>query len=49
MSVVDVFADAAGSLEEEEEDAKVDVIVNVRELDEVLMKDVGNKIAESGK
>ena len=33
--------------EVEEED--VDVIINIRELDDVLMKDVGNKIQESGK
>ena len=26
-----------------------DVTINIRELDDVLMKDVGNKIAESGK
>ena len=28
---------------------RADVVVMVRELDEVLMKDVGNKIAQSGK
>ena len=26
-----------------------DVTVNIQELDDVLMKDVGNKIADSGK
>ena len=38
----------AGS-EEDEEEVKVDAIANIKELDEVLMKDVGNKIAQSGK
>ena len=28
---------------------EADVVVVVKELDEVLMKDVGNKIAQSGK
>ena len=34
---------------EEEDEVKVDVLVRVRELDDVLMKDVGDKIAQSGK
>ena len=28
---------------------QVDVTINIRELDDVLIKDVGNKILESGK
>ena len=35
--------------EEEEEAEKADTIINIKELDDVLMKDVGNKIAASGK
>lgn len=35
--------------DEEEDDTKVDVVVTVRELDDVLMKDVGDKITQSGK
>ena len=31
------------------EDEKADVVINIRELDDVLMKDVGNHIASSGK
>ena len=31
------------------EDEHVDIVINIRELDDVLMKDVGNKIADSGK
>ena len=34
---------------EEEDEVKVDVLVRVRELDDVLMKDVGDKIVQSGK
>ena len=34
---------------DEDEDIPADAVVMVRELDEVLMKDVGNKIAQSGK
>lgn len=37
-------------VEEDEEDAeKADVIINIKELDDVLMKDVGNNIAASDK
>ena len=32
-----------------EEDEQVNVTINIRELDDVLMKDVGNIILESGK
>lgn len=35
--------------EEDDENTPVDVTVNIREMDDVLMKDVGNKIAESNK
>ncbi len=35
--------------EENDEECKVDVVVRVKELDDVLMKDVGDKIAQSGK
>lgn len=35
--------------EDEEEAEKADTIINIKELDDVLMKDVGNKIAASGK
>ena len=35
--------------EEEEEDKKVNVVINIRELDDVLIKDVGNNISSSGK
>ena len=31
------------------ENEHVDVVINIRELDDVLMRDVGNKIADSGK
>ena len=31
------------------ENEQVDVVINIRELDDVLMRDVGNKIADSGK
>ena len=34
---------------EESIDDFSDVTINIRELDDVLMKDVGNKIADSGK
>ncbi len=34
---------------EEAEEEKTDVIVNIRELDDVLIKDVGDHIASSGK
>ena len=34
---------------EESIDAFSDVGINIRELDDVLMKDVGNKIADSGR
>lgn len=54
-----VFAGIAGPVEKKEVDVKktvkvdegpkVDVVIGVRELDEVLMKDVGDKIAQSGK
>ena len=46
--IVVVLTGLVGS-EEDEDDVKVDAIANVKELDEVLMKDVGNKIAQSGK
>ena len=35
--------------EDEEEAEKADAIINIKELDDVLIKDVGNKIAGSGK
>ena len=31
------------------ENEQVDVVINIRELDDVLMRDIGNKIADSGK
>ena len=31
------------------ENEHVDIVINIRELDDVLMRDVGNKIADSGK
>lgn len=34
---------------EDEEKERADVVITIRELDDVLMKDVGNKIAASGK
>ena len=34
---------------EEEEDDKADVVINIKELDDVLMRDVGNRIASSNK
>lgn len=34
---------------EDSSDDFSDVTINIRELDDVLMKDVGNKIADSGK
>ena len=40
------FTYTDGSLIESEH---VDVVINIRELDDVLMRDVGNKIADSGK
>lgn len=36
-------------LEDLEEEVKADVVINIRELDDVLMKDVGDKIAQSNK
>lgn len=36
-------------LEDLEEEVKGDVVINIRELDDVLMKDVGDKIAQSNK
>lgn len=33
----------------ESSDEYSDVTINIRELDDVLMKDVGNRIAQSGK
>ena len=38
-----------GAEGDEEEAEKADVIINIKELDDVLFKDVGNKIAASGK
>jgi len=35
--------------DEEEEEEKANVVINIRELDDVLIKDVGNNIASSGK
>ncbi|XP_064382225.1 IQ motif and ankyrin repeat domain-containing protein 1-like isoform X2 [Halichondria panicea] len=35
--------------DEEDDDVKVDVVINIRELDDVLLKDVGNKITNSDK
>ena len=34
---------------EDLEEVKADVVINIRELDDVLMKDVGDKIAQSNK
>lgn len=31
------------------EEEHVDVTINIRELDDVLIKDVGNKLANSGR
>ncbi len=35
--------------DEDEEEDKANIVINIRELDDVLMKDVGNKIAFSDK
>ena len=35
--------------EEEEGKEKADVVIPIKDLDDVLMKDVGDKIAASGK
>lgn len=32
-----------------EDEEKADVVINIKELDDVLIKDVGNHIASSGK
>lgn len=48
MSSVMLFLCIVGDTDEDEE-TKVDVVINIRELDEVLIKDVGNKIAASDK
>ena len=32
---------------DDDDDVKVDVVINIRELDDVILKDVGNKIANS--
>lgn len=40
---------AVGMEEGGEDEEKADVIINIKELDDVLMKDVGNHIASSGK
>lgn len=34
---------------ENDDDEKADVTINIKELDDVLIKDVGNHIASSGK
>ena len=34
---------------DDEDTEKADVVIAIRELDDVLMKDVGDKIAASGK
>ena len=41
---IDTYTDA-----DEEEEVQADVVATVRELDDVLIKDVGDKIAGSGK
>lgn len=46
MWLIDVYTDDESS---ETNDEISDATINIRELDDVLMKDVGNKIAESGK
>lgn len=38
-----------GADEEDDDAEKADVIINIKELDDVLIKDVGNKISSSGK
>ncbi len=35
--------------DDDDDDVKVDVVINIRELDDVILKDVGNKIASSNK
>jgi hypothetical protein len=40
---------AVGEEEDGEDEEKADVIINIKELDDVLIKDVGNRIASSGK
>ena len=45
----DVVMSAVIGEDEEEEDEKVNVVINIRELDDVLIKDVGNNISSSGK
>ncbi len=35
--------------EEMEEECTVDIVIRVKELDDVLMKDVGDKIAQTGR
>ena len=35
--------------DDEEEEEKANEVINIRELDDVLIKDVGNKIASSGR
>ena len=35
--------------EGKEDEEKADVIINIKELDDVLIKDVGNHISSSGK
>lgn len=48
---VEIFSPwiAVGTDEDGEDEEKADVVINIKELDDVLMKDVGNHIATSGK
>lgn len=36
-------------MDDDNDDKSADVSINIRELDDVLMKDVGNKISDSGR
>ena len=49
ISIVCLFFDNADSGSGASIEDSSDVTINIRELDDVLMKDVGKKIAESGK
>ena len=49
VSLVMCVVPAVGTEEDAEDEEKADVIINIKELDDVLIKDVGNHIASSNK